>query len=122
MSRRKYSAADPTATLAVSNVMKSGQGRARPRRTMTVHIENRMAAYCSGWQCRELLTDLRRGRPPLWSPLRRAWCTTEATAMDLVALCERRGFDIVLTSDYQAEQSTPAEPVVEQPDPAHGLW
>lgn len=119
---RRYSGADPTANAAVSNVMKSGHGRARPRRTIKVHIESRMAAYCSGWQSRELLTDLRNGKPPLWSHRMHAWCTTEATAMDLVALCERRGYDVVLTSDQRTEHSTAAEPVVQQPDPAAGLW
>lgn len=52
---------------------------------------NQNAAYVSGYGSRELLTDLRGGRPPVWSSVGRAWVTTPATAGDFIAVAERRG-------------------------------
>lgn len=52
---------------------------------------NKNCAYVSGYGSRELLTDLRGGRPPVWSSIGRAWVTTPTTAGDFIAIAERRG-------------------------------
>jgi hypothetical protein len=52
---------------------------------------NPNCAYVSGYGSRELLTDLRGGRPPVWSSIGRAWVTTSTTAGDFIAIAERRG-------------------------------
>lgn len=52
---------------------------------------NENCAYVSGYGSRELLTDLRGGRPPVWSSIGRAWVTTPTTAGDFIAVAERRG-------------------------------
>lgn len=37
------------------------------------------------------------GRAPRYSPSRRGYAVQKATALDVVALCERLGFDVVIT-------------------------
>lgn len=64
-------------------------------RRIEVTFENRDCAFVAGYGARELLTEM-RGRPPIWSTLTRAWCTTEQTARDLIAIAERRGYEVVL--------------------------
>lgn len=64
-------------------------------RRLTVTFESKHCAFVSGWGSRELLTEM-RGRPPMWSSLTRAWCTTEQTAKDLIAVAESRGYQVVL--------------------------
>lgn len=55
-----------------------------------------LTAYVSGYGSRQLLTEL-RGRPPVWASRRRAWLSTEATARDLVAVAESRGWGVTVT-------------------------
>lgn len=57
----------------------------------TVVFVNQNAAYVSGYGSRELLTDMKGGRPPVWSCLGRAWCVTPRLASDFIAVAERRG-------------------------------
>lgn len=52
---------------------------------------NANCAFVSGYGSRELLTELRGGRPPIWSSICRGWATTPATASDFIAVAERRG-------------------------------
>jgi hypothetical protein len=68
-------------------------------------LVNRDCAYVSGHGSRDLITEL-RGRPPIWSSLARAWCTTDRTARDLIAVAELRGFEVIL----------------EHGDPGEGRW
>lgn len=58
-------------------------------------FETRSCAVVSGYGSRELITEL-RGRPPVWSTLSRGWVVQPQTARDLIAICEARGYDVVL--------------------------
>ncbi len=69
---------------------------------LTVTFENTHCAFVAGYGARQLLTEM-RGRPPIWSTLTRAWCTTEQTARDLIAIAERRGFEVVLGTKAPGE-------------------
>lgn len=64
-------------------------------RTIKVTFLTPSCAYVSGYGSRDLLTEL-RGRPPIWASLERAWVTQEHTARDVVAVCESRGYSVVI--------------------------
>lgn len=94
----------------------------------TVKVESKHCAFISGYGTRDLLMEL-RPRAPLWSVRERAWVTTERTAMDLVALAERRGWDIWLTATPMSATPTSAtrsnSDLVDHDDdldPGRGLW
>lgn len=68
---------------------------------ITVTFEGPHAATVAGWRGRELLEEL-TGRAPLWMPLRGGWYTRPKTARDLIAVCEKRGWNVDLgTHDEQ---------------------
>ncbi|WP_370287896.1 hypothetical protein [Nocardioides sp.] len=50
----------------------------------------------SGWGARDLITDLRNGRPPLWNRNPRGWVIGPWRTSDLIAFAESRGFLVVL--------------------------
>lgn len=60
---------------------------------ITVTFVNRHCATVAGWRARDLLEEM-TGRVPLWLPLRGGWYTRPATARDLVAEAERRGWSV----------------------------
>lgn len=64
-------------------------------RHLTVTFVNRHCVYVSGHGSRTMLTDL-RGRPPVYATRSHAWVTTEGTAADLIAVAERRGYEVVV--------------------------
>ena len=59
-----------------------------------------MAAYVKGYGTRELLTEL-RGRAPVWATRQRAWCVTERTARDLIAVAESRGIAVAIRAEAE---------------------
>lgn len=61
---------------------------------LSVTFVNRSCALVNGYGSRELLTEQMRGRPPVWSPLSRAWTCQPSTARDLIAAAESRGYDV----------------------------
>ncbi|QYJ05388.1 hypothetical protein KUV85_06830 [Nocardioides panacisoli] len=63
-----------------------------------VTFHNRSCAFVAGYGTREMLIDLRKGRPPVWSRQEKAWATQPHTARDLIALAESRG-RLVLVND-----------------------
>ena len=69
------------------------------RRVLTITFETPSCALVRGYGSRELLTELRKGRPPVWATRDRAWVTQPATARDLIAVAELRGYEIVVTSE-----------------------
>lgn len=68
-------------------------------RTLTVVMVNQNCAYISGYGSRELITDLRFGRPPVWSAVGHAWVTTPGTARAAIAVAEDRGWNVTITND-----------------------
>lgn len=50
------------------------------------------SAFVAGWKARELVVSC--GGRPLWSRLRRAWSTSEQTAIDVLAMAERDGLAV----------------------------
>lgn len=69
-------------------------------RRLSVQPVNPNLTYISGHGSRELITEVRNGRPPVWSCLGRAWCVQPHTAADVVALAEVRRFDVVFLDEY----------------------
>ena len=63
---------------------------------LRVRFVNANLTYVSGRDSRDLIEAL-TGRPPLWSALGRAWCSTPSTAVDLIAAAEARGYAIEIT-------------------------
>lgn len=63
---------------------------------LTVQPVNANLTYVSGHGSRDLITEVRNGRPPCWSPLGRAWAVHPTTAADAVALAEVRRFEVVV--------------------------
>ena len=61
------------------------------RRITVTFTASPHCAYIKGHGSRDLLVDL-RGRPPVWATRTRAWVTTAATARDVVAMAESRGY------------------------------
>lgn len=49
-------------------------------------------AFVGGWRAKELVEAC--GGRPLWSRRRRSWSTSEATAIDVLALAERDGLAV----------------------------
>lgn len=106
-------------------------------RTIKIAIEGPHTAFVSGYEIRDVITEL-KGRPPVWAQKERAWCVSEATAMDVLAICEQRNWNIVLTGSAEASGmvekawrdlrndetsvSKTGTHVIEQPDPGDGLW
>lgn len=68
-------------------------------RVLTVVLVNDNCAYVSGYGSRELITELRGGKPPVWSSIGSAWVTTPRTARDAIAVAESRRWDVVITTD-----------------------
>jgi hypothetical protein len=75
---------------------------------LEVEFFNASCAYIRGYGARELVTE-RTGRPPVWATLSRAWVCQPATARDVIAIAEMRGYD-VLVSDGEVA------------DPGAGRW
>ena len=68
------------------------------RRRIKVVIESRHCAWVSGYGFRELISEIRGGRAPMWSSTARAWNTTEATATAVIALAEHRSYEVSVES------------------------
>jgi hypothetical protein len=88
-------------------------------RRLTIKVENKHCALVNGYGSRDMLTEL-LGKPPLWSTISRSWVTTERTAKDLVAVAERRGFDILVTGPTSDDLVDPRPD--DLVDPGRGLW
>lgn len=65
------------------------------RHRISVEFYNNVCVYVRGYGTRDLLTEL-RGRAPVWATISRAWVTTPETAKDLIAIAERRGWDVTI--------------------------
>lgn len=93
------------------------------RRVLMISFETPSCALVCGHGSRELLTELRGGRPPVWATRSRAWVTQPATAKDLIAVAETRGYDIVITGEAATEAHEAARllGVGDRPDES-GLW
>ena len=65
-----------------------------PGKRLTVKFINAHCATVTGYGSRDLLTEMRGGRAPVWSA--RGWVTVPDTAADLIAIAERRGFDVTV--------------------------
>jgi hypothetical protein len=93
------------------------------RRVLTISFETPSCALVRGYGSRELLTELRGGRPPVWATRSRAWVTQPATARDLIAVAETRGYDIVITGETEAEARETARLLgVGDRSDESGLW
>ena len=57
---------------------------------------NRSLTVLTGYGSRELVVEIRNGRPPMWSSSPRGWAVQPSTADDVVALAESRGFLVVI--------------------------
>lgn len=68
-------------------------------RTLQVCFATQAGSFVRGFGAREMLTDLRGGRPPTWWSRGRAWATQPSTAHDLIALAETRGYVVELVSE-----------------------
>jgi hypothetical protein len=69
---------------------------------LTITFETPSCALVRGYGSRELLTELRGGRPLGWATRSRAWVTQPSTAKDLIAVAEMRGYDIVIEGEQEA--------------------
>ena len=68
-------------------------------RTLQVCFAAQAGAFVRGHGSRELLTGLRGGRPPAYNTRLRAWVTQAATASDLIAVAESRGWVCEVVSE-----------------------
>ena len=50
------------------------------------------SGWVKGWGARELI--IQHGGKPIWSRRRRAWSTSEGTALDVLAAAEHEGYAI----------------------------
>ncbi|MCH1867075.1 hypothetical protein [Nocardioides sp. CFH 31398] len=82
-----------------------------------------------GHGSRELVTEV-TGRPPMWRTLARGWSVQEHTARDVVALAERRNYDIVVLGPRATRQRRQDDRQVFSPEhltptpmpESEGLW
>lgn len=65
------------------------------RRLVVTHV-NRNLTVVGGYGSRELVTEFRNGRHPLWSRNPRGWVIQSQNAADLIAMAEECGYDVVL--------------------------
>lgn len=65
-------------------------------REIAVNIVNASMATVAGYQSRQLVTEIRR-REPCWSTVSRGWVMQPSSVPDLIALCESRGFVVIVT-------------------------
>jgi hypothetical protein len=99
-------------------------------RRLEVTIESKHCALVKGYGSRDLLTELRGGRPPVWATLSRAWVTTADTARDLIAVAERRGYlvDVETLPHLRDKVASPLgagstqSSSLDEADPGRGLW
>lgn len=63
---------------------------------ITVTTVNRNLTVVGGFGSRELVTEFRNGRNPLWSRRPRGWVIQSQNAADLIAMAEDRGYIVVL--------------------------
>lgn len=70
---------------------------------------NRNQAFVWGNGARGLLEGM-RGRTPVWSVRRRAYVVQEATAVDVLAAAEARGWSVVVTGDRSPAPAPPPQP------------
>ena len=73
-----------------------------------VEFFNASCAYVRGHGSRDLITE-RTGRPPVWATLSQAWVCQSRTARDVIAIAERRGYDVTISEG-------------ERVDPGGGRW
>lgn len=66
---------------------------------LTVQPVNPNLTYLSGHGSRELIAEVRNGRPPCWSPFGHGWAVQPTTASDVIALAELRRFEVVILPD-----------------------
>jgi hypothetical protein len=72
-------------------------------RVLTVAYAGPLEVYVSGWGSRELICEVRNGRPPLYDHRRRAWYCTPKTAADALAMAERRGWTVDVVTEHDME-------------------
>lgn len=90
------------------------------------HLSIELAGYGSlvrGYKAREIVEEV-TSRPPVWMSRLRGWSVQERTARDVVAVAERRGYDITVIGPVRAVPTAPTSPVEDaSPDePESGLW
>lgn len=105
-------------------------------RRLEVEYVNASCALLRGYGSRDLVVEIRR-KAPVWATRDRAWVVQPSTARDVIALAERRGYEICVSGDQETKgskepfvhkQLTPGfkgskEPLKsETSDPAGGLW
>ncbi|MBS45415.1 MAG: hypothetical protein CMH83_20035 [Nocardioides sp.] len=96
------------------------------RRVIEIQLDG-YASWVRGYGSRELVMEVVPvGKAPVWLPSVRAWCVQQHTARDVIAACERRGFDLEVTGpraagirDLTSADVAEPEPVIE---PEAGLW
>ena len=64
-------------------------------RRLTVTPVNASLTVLNGPGVRDVVTEIRR-KPPCWSSRPRGWAVMPSTAADVVALCESRGWLVVV--------------------------
>lgn len=65
---------------------------------LTVINVNASMTVISGYGSRDLITEIRGGKPPMFSSRPRGYAVQPSTADDVIALAERRGFLVVVKS------------------------
>ncbi len=68
------------------------------RRLIVTTVTDSMSVV-AGHGSRELVTETRGGRPPVWSSRPRGWVVQPKTVPDLVALAEHRGYQVVVQQE-----------------------
>lgn len=98
----------------------------RRRRLLRVEL-NRHASLVSGHGAYELIRE--QNGHPVWISTLRGFSVQEATARDLIAMAELRGYDVEITGPRARRQrlldalmAAPAPRFPEQADPGASLW
>lgn len=81
----------------------------RPASTLRVRFAGKWCAYVSGYGSRELLSELRGGKAPIWSATLKAWATTPRTAADVIAIAESRNRRVLVSNDEQGALEMPGD-------------
>lgn len=90
------------------------------RRVLEFEANSRVDWLIRGHGARRLLIES-TGRPQVWSPTRRGFSCQERTALDVLALAECYGYEVVITGPRGVQQET-SPPVAEADEPESSLW
>lgn len=93
----------------------------RARRRLEVTEVSPSCTYLRGPGVREAVIEV-AGRPPVFAVRARAWVCQPSTSADVVALCESRGYEVIITALDTSSTAAMDISLRVPTDSAGGLW